>query len=332
MGLAPDRLPGGLAVNDPDAAIRLAGLWGDPAPAKPGLDQMGMLAAAREGRIKGLYIFGENTLAAAPDGLLAREALEKTEFLVVQDLFLTETAKAAHVVLPSTAWAEKVGSATNIERRVQPLKIAVPSPGDYPNDLDVFSRLAERLGSPWPALGLAEVRKEIERAVGAYTDVFDADLANRAVFWPLAGVEEVVDTLPHGIGRADGKGLFLAPSPTGRPAAGEDEYPFILMRGHILTHLGSGSRSGRSKRLMMAVDRAVLGAAPGDMDILGLTDGALVRVASARGELVVPVQAAPELPAGVVFLPASFPEARPNVLFNGAAGEAKHCRVRLEKI
>jgi predicted molibdopterin-dependent oxidoreductase YjgC len=293
---------------------------------------MGMLAAAREGRIKGLYIFGENTLAAAPDGLLAREALEKTEFLVVQDLFLTETAKAAHVVLPSTAWAEKVGSATNIERRVQPLKIAVPSPGDYPNDLDVFSRLAERLGSPWPALGLAEVRKEIERAVGAYTDVFDADLANRAVFWPLAGVEEVVDTLPHGIGRADGKGLFLAPSPTGRPAAGEDEYPFILMRGHILTHLGSGSRSGRSKRLMMAVDRAVLGAAPGDMDILGLTDGALVRVASARGELVVPVQAAPELPAGVVFLPASFPEARPNVLFNGAAGEAKHCRVRLEKM
>ncbi|MFH1090154.1 MAG: molybdopterin dinucleotide binding domain-containing protein, partial [Pseudomonadota bacterium] len=166
-----------------------------------------------------------------------------------------------------------------------------------------------------------------------------SELDDKAILWPQPGQEEVVDTLPHGIGHADGRAVF--PVPDGSVPGGmslNSEFPLLLIQGPILQHLGSGARTSRSRRLMKFVSQAALGVHPEDLERLGLSQGQTVKVVSEAGELEVPVRAAPELPAGSVFLPWSFAEARPGRLFawnwnHGRRGfNIRHCRVRLEKV
>jgi len=339
MGLAPDLLPGQRSLAD-EAAIRaLRSVWGVAPPPGNGLDSWQMLSAARRGRLKGLYILAENPVGLLPDGDGLVEALSALDFLVVQDMFLTETAKLAHLVLPSAAWAEKDGTVTNLERRVQRLNRAVLPPGDFPPDWQVLIRLAERQGHRWAYSGLDDVTAELERAAPLYAGLKEVDLNRRAVFWPQPGVEEVIDTLPHGIGYADGKAVFLIPE--GRDGLGpspDGEHPYLLMQGHILQQFGSGARSNQSKRLMKAVSGVYVGLSPEDSKSLGLVEGDRVRVVSAGGSVEVAVRLQPGLPAGLLFMPASFSEVRPNRLLAWdwqnpkEAKNIKHCPVRLEKL
>ncbi|MEW5721761.1 MAG: molybdopterin-dependent oxidoreductase [Thermodesulfobacteriota bacterium] len=330
MGVCPHWLPGQKDLADPAARERLARFWGAPPPERPGLEAAAMPAAAAAGGLKAMWVFGENPAAIWPGGA---EALSKLSFLVVQDLFLTETARLAHVVLPSAAWAEKGGTATNLERRVQRLHRAVLTPGGFPADLEVFCALAARRGRKWEYDSPDEVLAEIEQGVPLYADVSQAGLDQQAVFWPQPGLEEVVDTLPHGIGHEDGKALLLAPGPDGRPAlAPEADWLFVLMQGSVLQHLGAGSRTGRSKRLRLAGPGPALCLCPADLESLGLGHGDRVRVVSPDGSVETEVRAEEGLPAGLVFLPAAFAEVRPADLFPAGAGKVKHCRVRIEKV
>lgn len=339
MGAAPDWLPGQRLLGNEAARRRIGSLWGGELPAEPGLDAWSMLSAAMGGRLRGLYVFCENPAAVYPDPAAVTEALAGLPFLVVQDMFLTETARLADVVLPSTAWAEKEGTVTNVERRVQRLNRAVQSPGDFPPDWEILLRLAQRRGAAWAYGSVREVLAEIEQATPIYAELSAAPLEDRPVFWPQPGLEGVYDTLPHGIGHMDGKALFLVPTGSdGAGLSGDAEYPLVLMQGQVLQHLGSGARTSRSKRLLRAAPFSGLDVSPADMKALGLEDGDRVRVTSRAGAVEAPVRPDPDLPAGLVFMPGCCADVRPNGLFEknwaspGEPGDLKHCRVRLEKL
>jgi predicted molibdopterin-dependent oxidoreductase YjgC len=339
MGITPDSLPGHKSLDDGKTLAVFREAWGTTIPAVPGLTSLGMLSAARTEKMKGLFIFCENPVGIYPDAQGVTEALSRVPFLVVQDMFLTETARLAQVVLPAAALAEKEGTVTNLERRVQRLHRAVLPPGDFPSEWQVFTQLADKLGQHWYYQSPDDILKEIERTVPLYQGTRDADVDNKAVFWPLPGLEEVIDTIPHGIGRAEGKALFLAPELTnGAGLPEEPGYPFVLMQGHILQHLGAGTRSFHSKRLRKMVPHALLGVSSPDFQALNLREGDKVRITSSSGSLEIFVHEDKRLAQGILFIPSSFPDARYNVLFRGDWQNdddgfvKKHCRVNLEKV
>lgn len=339
MGICPGWLPGQVRISDAPARNRYSLLWNTLLPEQPGLDAGAMLGAAGQGRLRGLYVFNENPVAIHPDGLSVKQALAGLDFLVVQDLFLTETASLAHVVLPAAAWAEKGGTTTNLERRVQRLRPAILPPGEFPTDLQVLASLANRLGLSWTYRGVEDVFNEIVAAIPLYKGADRGTLEDRAFFWPEPGLEEVPDTLPHGIGHPDGRAVFPTLSGATFPAvATSPQFPLILMQGHILPHLGAGSRTTRSGRLLRAEPTAFLEVSPEDLKTWEIEPGETVRVVSAKASLEVPVRSSTRLPAGLVFLPASFASARPNLLFPWDWADAdknqpgKHCPVRLEKV
>ena len=333
MGLAPHLLPGHLRVGDAEGLKKLSDLYGHPLSAKPGLDAFEMLKAAADGQVKGMYVLGTDLAADLPgrDGTLA--ALGKLEFLVVQDLFLTETAELADVVLPAASWAEKSGTVTNMERRVQRLHRAVLPPGGMPTELEVLFELALRRGRDWGPPDPDAVLAEACRSAPIYSDVDTVDLDGRAVTWPLPGTEAVHDTLPHGIGFEDGRAVFSVPQGTnGHGPALTREYPFLLIAGSLLQHLGAGVVSSRSPRLSRFYDGPFLGMAENDLSGLGLEEGNEVEVMSEDGSVILPVMLWPGLPPGSVFMPGCFGEARPGDLVGPGSGAIIHCPVRLEKV
>ena len=339
MGVRPDFLPGYSPVGSKNAEELFNRLWSVPPPASAGLNVLEMVSAAKEGALKGMFVFCENPLRVLPDCDGATEAFANLEFLVVQDMFLSETARLADVVLPAAAFAEKEGTVTNLERRVQRLHQAVPAPDDSPPQWQTFMRLAEKLGQTWSYGSVGDILQEIIQAVPVYSGAESMDLDSQSLQWPLPGLEEVVDTLPHGIGHKNGKAVFLIPeSEDGYGVPEEKEYPFVLMQGHILQRLGSGLRSSHSKRLRVAAAQAQLGINPSDMESLSIQPGETVKVISANGSVEIPAAGDQRLPRGLAFLPASFPELAHTALFgcDWSRGKTnifrKHCRVKVEKL
>ena len=311
LGLSPQGLPGG------------------PGPAEPGLDAYSLIQAAADGHLQGLYVHAANPVGLLPRGASAAEALSQLGFLVVHDLFLTDTAKLAHVVLPAAAWSEKGGTVVNMEGRVQRLHQAVPPPGGFPEDSRVFTELARRAGREWPDFRAEELWPEIERVVPLYRGVAEADLDGRAVFLKRTAEDEAVGP-PFS---------FLAPNPDHlTQTESEGEYPFILLRGPVRSGFGSGARSSKSRRLQKAAAGSTVGLCAQDMARLGIEPGQRARVVSAQGNLTAPVALDERLPTGLVFMPTSFPENRPGELFPRACSgsrsgkDLRHCRVKVEKV
>lgn len=338
MGICPDRLPGRKSLDDGPALEMLSGVWESKIPDSPGLDALNMISAAEKGDLKGLYVFCENPAAVMPDAGRVLKALQNVEFLVVQDMFLTETAKLADLVIPSTAWAEKSGTASNMERRIQYFKKAVISPGGFPEDWEIFCALARRLGKEWKYGSPEEVLTEIEKVVPLYSDVTAVISGKEPFFWPRPGLEHVSDTLPHGIGHDDGKAVFLPPGPAGPGLDDGTDMPFIMVKGNILQHIGGGSRTSRSRRLEKAAPGVFLGISTADLDRLQMKSGDQVRVFNELDAIELPAMADDRLPEGIIFMPSSFREASPAKLFKydwdetGKTFNNKHCRVGLEKI
>jgi formate dehydrogenase major subunit len=337
-GLIPMVFPDYQRVDDAEANQRFETLWGTALDKKPGLTVVEIMNAAYDGKIRGMYIMGENPAMSDPDLEHARAAMAKLEHLVVQDIFLTETAYLADVVLPATAWPEKVGTVTNTDRMVQLGRKALNAPGEAREDLWIIVELAKRLGLAWTYRHPKEVFDEMRKGMDSIRGITWARLErDSSVTYPCEnegdpGQPVVFQThFPTATGRANLVPADLIPAAE-RPDA---EYPMVLITGRQLEHWHTGAMTRRSGVLDAIEPEPVASLHPLDLDALGARAGELVTVRSRRGEISLYARADAGTPRGAVFIPFAFYEAAANLLTNpaldpfGKIPEFKYCAVQV---
>ena len=339
-GLIPMMLPDYHHTDDDAARAAMEALWGAVLDPAPGLTVVEILHAAGRGEVRGMYIMGENPAMSDPDLAHARAALARLDHLVVQDLFLTETAALADVVLPASAWPEKDGTVTNTNRQVQMGRAAVAPPGQARQDLAIIVDMARRLGLPWTYAHPREVFGEMAQAMPSLANITWDRLAREdSVTYPThapdAPGEEIVfhDRFPTADGRAR-----LVPAGLSHPEEAPDAaYPFVLTTGRELEHWHTGTMTRRAGVLDALEPSATVSLAPAELDRLGVAPGARLRVTTRRGTLDCAARADPAVPEGVVFIPFAFREAAANLLTDprldpyGKIPGFKLCAARVER-
>jgi predicted molibdopterin-dependent oxidoreductase YjgC len=294
-----------------------------------------MIDAAGEGTLKALYIVGENPCLSDPDAGHVRSSLAALDFLVVQDLFLTETAQLADLVLPAASFAEKDGHFTNTERRVQRLRRALEPPGEALEDGDIITRLAARLGGDWPPFDPRNVHAEIQNLVPSYSGISRARTARRGVQWPAPAGRGGTPIL-HVDAFPSGKAPFAVVDWSAPDEPPDRTYPFRLTTGRLLAQFHTGTMTRRIPGLE-SMAKPMVAVSPQDASRLGLSEGDSVRVSTRRGSVTVPAAISPGLPVGLLFMPFHFHESPANELTNPArdaeAGipELKICAARLSR-
>jgi formate dehydrogenase major subunit len=340
-GLIPMMLPDYARVTDKGARERAAALWGEALPVEPGLTVVEILHAAEEGAIRAMLIMGENPAMSDPDVAHARAALARLEHLVVQDLFLTETAALADVILPASAWPEKAGTVTNTNRQVQLGRAALSPPGEARQDLWIIVELARRLGLPWEHRPVAEVFAEMASLMPSLANItWERLLAEGAVTYPAPSADapgqDIVfsDRFPTPTGRA-----HLAPAALSDPAEIPDAaFPFVLTTGRQLEHWHTGTMTRHAAVLDALEPAPSVSLSPTDMRRLGLRAGDMARVVTRRGEIVLAVRTAPGLAEGLAFIPFAYREAAANMLTHPGLDPIahipgfKHCAARIERL
>ncbi len=342
MGCLPNVFPGYKPVSDqsrPEFAVTWKTAGEIPGP---GLTVVEMFNAACEGKLKAMYVVGENPAISDPDVSKVEQALDGLEFLVVQDIFLTETAKYADVVLPAASYAEREGTFTNTERRVQRIRKAVEPPGEALPDWQIICILASEMGASGFAYESPEqVFEEIISVVPQYKGINYARLLKpEGVQWPCPGAlhpgTPVLFT--DGFNQPDGKGLFM-PVRYRPPAEQPDaEYPFVLTTGRMLFHYHTGSMTRRSPALDEEVRSGFVEVSSLDARRLGIRMDDVVRVTSRRGQIELASKVTDAIVKGTVFIPFHFAETAANRLTNTALDpvskmpELKVCAVKLERV
>jgi len=338
MGALPNVYTGYQKVDDMGANEKFSQAWGRELPREPGLSIVEMMGAAQRGEVRALYVLGENPMVTDPDVGHVEEALKSLDLLVVQDIFLTETAALADVVLPGVCFAEKDGTFTNTERRVQRVRRAVEPPGEARQDLEIIAELSSRMGYPMPATGAEEIMREIASLTPSYAGIDYQRLEGGGLQWPCPDAEHPGTPILHTQAFPRGRGKFAAVEYLPPDELPDEEYPFILSTGRLLYHYHSGSMTRRSRSLEQKVGRGWVGVNPRDARRLKLKEGNAVRVTSRRGSLVSHVHIAPQLQEGSVFATFHFAAETANILTNPALDpkskipDLKVCAVRLEKV
>lgn len=338
MGGLPDRLPGYRSVSDAGARRCLEEAWGTVLPDTPGMTSRDMFRAMEQGRLKGLYLVGENPMLSHANLNHAEACLDALDFLVVQDIFLTETAQRAHVVLPAACFAEKDGTFTNTERRVQRVRKAVRAPGDAWEDWRIVCALASRMGYPMGYASCAEIMREIAAVVPLYAGIRHVRLEGGGIQWPCPDVRHPGTPILHTREFTRGKGLFHAVAWVPPAEVPDAEYPFILTTGRVLFQYHTGTMTRRARGLSRQEPAPFVEIAPQDAQRVGVVQGGMVRVVSRRGEIEVAARISSKAVEGTVFVPFHFAEAAANRLTSDAAdpvagiSEFKVCAVRLTAI
>ncbi len=339
-GLIPMMYPDYQRVATPEAQQRFEKLWGAKLDPKPGLTVVEIMDAAYAGKIRGMYIMGENPAMSDPDVDHARAAMAKLQHLVVQDIFLTETAYLADVVLPATAWPEKDGTVTNTDRMVQLGRKALQPPGEAKEDLWIIVQLARRLGLDWPYEKPKEVWDEMRQCMDSI----------RGITWERLERDSSVTYPCENEGDAGQPVVFTThfPTPTGRgkfvpadliPADEQPDaqYPMILMTGRQLEHWHTGAMTRRSGVLDAIEPAPTASLHPLDLDKLKVRPGELLTVESRRGKIALYARADAGTPRGAVFIPFCYYEAAANLLTNpaldpfGKIPEFKYCAVKVTR-
>src|SRR6266850_1127450 len=338
-GLIPMMYPDYQRVSTPEAQKRFEGLWGAKLDPKPGLTVVEIMNAAYDGKIRGMYIMGENPAMSDPNTQHARQALAKLEHLVVQDIFLTETAYLADVVLPATAWPEKDGTVTNTDRMVQLGRRALKAPGDAREDLWIIVELAKRLGLPWSYGGPKDVWDEMRQCMDSIRGITWERLErDSSVTYPCENEGdpgEPVVFQTH-FPTATGRGKFVPADLIPAAERPDEAYPMVLITGRQLEHWHTGAMTRRSGALDAIEPEPVASLHPLDLDEIGARPGEIVTVASRRGEISLYARADAGTPRGAVFIPFCFYEAAANLLTNpvldpfGKIPEFKYCAVRVK--
>jgi len=318
MGALPDVYPGYQRVNSPEINRKFERKWARKLDPKVGLTVVEMMNEAYSGRIKGMYIMGENSLLSDPNLNHTREALDRLDFLVVQDIFLTETAQMADVVLPGASFAEKDGTFTNTGRRVQRVRKAIDQPGQSKPDWMIICQLSRRMDYLMDYSSPAEIMEEIARVTPIYGGVHYDRLNGDGLQWPCPDRDHPGTKFLHKDRFARGKGLFT-PVEYKPPAETPDaEYPFLLSTGRVLEQFHTGTLSRRAEVLRTLVPECLVEINPRDAHRLRIKDGDRVRITSRRGEIVAKARITERSAEGMVFVPFHFREAAANLLTNDA--------------
>jgi len=339
MGCSPNMYPGYQKVTVPSIRERFEELWGVKLPDKEGLTASEMLFEAEAGRLRALYIMGENPVLSDPDTGHTIKALRSLEFLVVQDIFLTETGALADVVLPATCFAEKDGTFTNTERRVQRIRKAVAPPGEARDDIWIITELSRRLGYNMDYSGPEEIFNEIGMVWPAVAGITYSRLERGGIQWPCPTTDHPGTPYLFKGGFPRGKGAFTIVKYKPSWEEPDEEYPYILTTGRILFQYHTGSMTRRVKAIEDVAGEPFIEINPEDAQELNIRDGAMVRVSSRRGSVSLKARITKRPKKGTVFIPFHFREAAANVLTNSLAldplckiPELKVSTVRIEKI
>ncbi len=337
-GLIPMMFPDYRRVDNAAARADFEALWGRPLDPKPGLTVVEIMDAVHAGKIRGMYVMGENPAMSDPDVGHARQALADLEMLVVQDIFLTETAYLADVILPASAFPEKTGTFTNTDRLVQLGRQALAPPGDARQDLWIIVEMAKRLGLDWhyahPSEVFAEMRKAMPSIAGITWDRLERE---HAVTYPCEQEgdpgQRVVFT--EQFPTADGRARFVPASVIPAAEQPDEAYPYVLITGRQLEHWHTGSMTRRTAVLDAIEPGPVVSVHPLDLAQLGIAPDGMITVASRRGSIALRARADDGTPRGAVFIPFCYYEAAANLLTNpvldpfGKIPEFKYCAVRV---
>jgi formate dehydrogenase major subunit len=340
-GLIPMMYPNYQRVDNPEARARFAKLWGaHELDLKPGLTVVEIMHAAKKKEIRGMYVMGENPAMSDPDVDHAREALAALDHLVVQDIFLTETAYLADVVLPATAWPEKDGTVTNTDRMVQLGRKAVNPPGASKEDLWIIQEIAKRMGLDWNYKHVSEVFVEMRAGMDTIGGITWERLErDSAVTYPC---EEEGDpgqpvVFTEHFPTATGRAKFVPADLISADEQPDENYPMVLITGRQLEHWHTGSMTRRAGVLDAIEPEPMASFHPLDLDDFGVQSGEVVTVASRRGSISLYARADAGTPRGAVFIPFCYYEAAANKLTNpaldpfGKIPEFKYCAVKVQK-
>ena len=320
-GLIPMVMPDYQPVSDRQVKAAFEELWSTPLSGKPGLTVVEIMDAIYAGQIKGMYILGENPAMSDPDLTHARAALAKLEHLVVQDLFVTETAMFADVILPASAWAEKDGTVTNTNRQVQMGRAAVPLPGEAKPDWWIIQAIANRMGLNWNYSHPRDIFAEMKQGMNSLDHITWSRLeSEQSVTYPCPaddqpGLDVVYsDAFPTLTGKA--RFSPTRPLPPDEPV--DHEYPVVLTTGRQLEHWHTGSMTRRAQVLDHLEPEAVASLAPAELTKLGVQPGDAIKIITRRGEITLSARVDPMMPEGMVFVPFCYVEAAANILTNPA--------------
>ncbi len=341
-GMIPMFLPDYQPVGEDGVRSAFNEIWNSDVDfgAEKGLTVVEIMDAVHDGDIRGMYILGENPAMSDPDVEHARDALAKLEHLVVQDIFLTETANYADVILPASAFAEKTGTVTNTNRQVQMGRPAVPPPGEAREDWAITTELADRLGLNWGYTHPSQVFAEMKMGMKSLDNITWERLENEAVTYPSLSPTDPGQPIVFGDGfpRPDGRAKFTPASIIAPDDVPDAEYPMILTTGRQLEHWHTGSMTRRATVLDGLEPEANCSLHPKTLRNMGVMPGGMIRLTTKRGSIVTMARADRAVAEDMVFLPFAYVEAAANILTNSALDpygkipEFKFSAVKVEKV
>lgn len=338
FGGLPDVYSGYQKVIDPAARQKMEQAWGvDDLPDQPGMKVTQMIPAAHDGKLKALFIIGENPLVSDPDLNHCEKSIENLDFLVVQDLFLTETARLADVVLPSACFAEKDGTFTNSERRVQRVRKAVDPPGQSLTDWKIICEIAGRMNYPMDYENSRQIMEEISQVTPSYAGITYDRIEYEGIHWPCPTAEHPGTQILHREQFTCGKGNFSAIDYIPPVETADDEYPMYLTTGRLLYQYHTGTMTMKTGGLNEIAPDCFVEISSQDAGKYEMQDGSMVEIASRRGNIQARIKVSNKAVSGTVFLPFHYAVAAANRLTNAALDpisgipEYKVCAVKLTK-
>jgi formate dehydrogenase major subunit len=340
-GLIPMSYPGYQPVTSAPARQRFEAAWGTVLDDRKGLTSVEILEGARDGIVKGMYMLGENPFLSEPNVNEVRKGLTNLEVLAVQDIFLTETAEFADVVLPATSALEKLGTFTNTDRRVQIGRPALEAPGEARLDWEIICEISTRMGYPMHYASASEIFDEMVGLTDSHRGLSYDKLGATGKLYPCPDPDESDGTVVmfgDGFPTEDSRALFVPAEHAGADEIPDAEYPYILVTGRVLEHWHTGVMTRRSRALSEIQPAPFVEVHPDDCARLAVVDGSRVRVWSRRGEVTLPVRESTDTQPGSVFIPFHFREAAANVLTtdvldpDGKIPEFKFCAVAVEPV
>jgi len=335
LGALPNKYPGYQDVNDPEIRATFEAAWGVPLSPEIGLTVTEIIGAAGSGDIRGLYVMGENPMLSDPNLNHVEQALKDIEFLCVQDIFMTETAELADVVLPAASFAEKDGTVTNTDRRVQRMRTAVPKPGEARDDWAILCDIATRIGYPMSYASPAEILNEIATVSPIYGGISFERIDDVGLQWPCPDANHPGTPFLHEGEFKRGKGKF---HPTPFKVAAEEpdtDYPLLLTTGRYLYHWHTRTMTSRTKGLEEICPPTPIEIHPDDAALARIAQGDVIEVSSRRGTIEADAHVTDRSPRGTVFMAFHFHEGAANRLTIDAVDpiakipEFKVCAVRI---